>query len=273
MQAANSYNISTVNLLGIEVCAINIIEVINICEGYISKRNSLLLAVVNVAKIVNSHKDLHLRKSLDEADIILADGLPIVWLSKLIGKPLPERVTGIDIMFRLLELASKKNYNVFFLGTTKEIIEKVVQVVHTKYPGVRIAGYRNGYFEEPEEQEVAKQIRNSFADILFVAMSSPKKENFLRKWWSFINVPICHGVGGSFDVLAGVTQRAPLWMQKCSLEWFYRLVQEPKRMWRRYLVTNTIFIKLSVEAIIRARFSKLLNKFRLICASNTKEHD
>ena len=199
----------TVDLFGIKVCSMRMDDVLDFCEDHINKRLSLCLGVANVAKIVNSRKDLHLRKSLDEADIILADGLPLVWLSKLIGKPLPERVAGIDIMLRLLERASKKNYNVFFLGAKKEVVQKVVQVVQTKYPGVRIAGYRDGYFEESEEQEVATQIRISSADIIFVAMSSPKKENFLRKWREFIGVPICHGVGGSFDILAGVTKRAP----------------------------------------------------------------
>jgi N-acetylglucosaminyldiphosphoundecaprenol N-acetyl-beta-D-mannosaminyltransferase len=256
-----------------EICALRMDELLGVCEEHIGKRSSLLLGIVNVAKLVNCCKNAELHKSLTEADIVLADGLPIVWLSKLIGDPLPERVTGIDIMHRLLESSSKKHYRVFFLGAEKAIVQNVVQIVEKEYPGLIIAGYRDGYFKESESENVAEEIRKSSADIIFVAMSSPKKENFLRKWRNFINVPICHGVGGSFDVLAGVTRRAPLWMQKCGMEWFYRLVQEPKRMWRRYLVTNMVFIKLSIEAIIQARLSKLLNRFRLTRASNIKEHD
>jgi N-acetylglucosaminyldiphosphoundecaprenol N-acetyl-beta-D-mannosaminyltransferase len=248
-------------------------ELLDICEEHIKNRKSTLLGTINAAKLVNCRRDAELNESLKEADIVLADGLPVVWLTKLIGNPLPERVAGIDIMYQLLERSSEKHYRVFFLGGEKSVVQNVVHIAEKKYPGLIIAGYRDGYFKESESANVAEEIRRSSADIIFVAMSSPKKENFLRKWRNFINVPICHGVGGSFDVLAGVTRRAPLWMQKCGMEWFYRLVQEPKRMWKRYLVTNTVFIKLSIEAIIQARLSKLLNKSRLTRVSNIKEND
>lgn len=242
-----------VDLLGVGIAQLRMEELLDLCQEHIDKRVSLLLGVVNVAKIVHSQKNLELRKSLDEADLILADGLPIVWLSRLIGNPLPERVAGIDIMFRLLEKASDKGYRVYFLGAKPQVIKKVVQIVRQDYPGLHIAGYRDGYFSQSEEAHVAQQIKNSCPDILLVAMSSPKKEKFLKAWSQFINVPLCHGVGGSLDVLAGVTKRAPLWMQKCSLEWFYRLIQEPGRMWKRYLVTNSIFMVLSLQAIFQTR--------------------
>lgn len=250
----------TVNLLGVRICALRMDEVLSICEEHISKKSPLLLGVVNVAKLVRCRKNAQLRKSLMDADIVLADGLPIVWLSKLIGNPLPERVAGINIMYQLLECSSKMNYRVYFLGAEKEVVQEVVHIVEKEYPGLRIAGYRDGYFEKSESREVAEEIKNSLADIIFVAISSPEKENFLRNWRDFMNVPVCHGVGGSFDVLAGVTKRAPVWMQRCGLEWLFRLIQEPRRMWKRYLVTNTIFIKLSFEAILRARVGKLFRK-------------
>lgn len=248
----------TIDLLGTEVHSLNMKEVLNLCDESIITKNLLLLGVVNVAKIVNCRKNTELRKSLDETDIILADGLPIVWLSKLIGKPLPERVAGIDIMYRLLELSSHKNYGVYFLGARDQVVQKVVDYVQQEYPGVHVAGFRDGYFEEFEAKDVAEEICNSSADILFVAMTSPKKENFLRAWREYMNVPVCHGVGGSFDVVAGVTKRAPMWMQRVGLEWFYRVIQEPRRMWKRYLVTNTNFIWLCFREIVRHRFR--LNK-------------
>jgi len=254
-------NHHTVDLLGIRIAALSMNGLLRICEEHIAERNSLLLSVVNVAKLVNCRKDAELRKSIMEADMILADGLPIVWLSRLIGDPLPERLAGIDIMYRLLERASQNNYGVYFLGAEKAIIQRVVQTVKQRYSGLRIAGYRDGYFGESESKEVAEEVRNSSADILLVAMSSPKKENFLRDWRRFMNVPVCHGVGGSFDILGGAIKRAPFWVQRCGLEWLYRLIQEPRRMWKRYLVTNTIFIKLSLGAILRARLGKLPHKF------------
>jgi len=252
-------NYRTVDLFGIKIYSVRMDDILAFCEDHIKRRSNLCLGMVNVAKIVNSRTDLSLRRSLNEADIILADGLPIVWLSRLVGKPLLERVAGIDIMFCLLENASKKKYRVFFLGARREILQKVIQGVQTKYPGVCIAGYIDGYFKESEELNVAKQIKDSSADILFVAMSSPKKEDFLRKWRKFMDVPICHGVGSSFDVFAGVTKRAPIWMQKSGLEWLYRVIQEPRRLWKRYLVTNTIFIILSIKAIFNARFKKMFS--------------
>jgi N-acetylglucosaminyldiphosphoundecaprenol N-acetyl-beta-D-mannosaminyltransferase len=261
----------TVNLLGINVSAIRMGQLMDTCREHINNRKGLLLAVANVAKVVNCRRNTELRKSLTEADIILADGLPLVWLSRLIGDPLPERVAGIDIMYQLLECASKNNYSIFLLGSEQEVLQKVVQVVRKAYPGVRIAGHRNGYFQQHEGREIAEQIKNSSADILFIGMSSPKKEIFLRAWRDFIDVPICHGVGGSFDVLAGRTKRAPLWMQKCGLEWLYRLIQEPSRMWKRYLVTNTIFIKLSLRAVLATRFSKLCRSLTHVAIPNTKK--
>ncbi|HIJ71468.1 MAG TPA: WecB/TagA/CpsF family glycosyltransferase [Planctomycetes bacterium] len=260
-----------VNMLGIDVAAVRMQDVLNICESYITNGSNLLIGVVNVAKLVNCHKNIELRESLAEADVIVADGLPIVWLSKLTGEPVPERIAGIDIMYRLLERASEKNYGVFFLGATQQVVQKVVETVQLKYPGVRIAGYRNGYFKESQENDVAEQIRNSSADILFVAVPTPKKEHFLGKWRDYMNVPVCHGVGGSFDVVAGVTKRAPVWMQKCGMEWFYRLIQEPRKMWKRYLVTNTVFMKIALGQIIRAGFNGLFRKHAPNPASNVRD--
>ncbi|MCH9021209.1 MAG: WecB/TagA/CpsF family glycosyltransferase [Planctomycetes bacterium] len=246
-------NCRTVPILGVEIAAISMDQVLNICEDVIQTHGSLQIGVINVAKIVNCQNDSDLRRSLDEADIILPDGLPIVWLSKWLGTPLHERIPGIDLMVRLLERASRRNCRIYFLGARQEVLEKVIAFVRKEYPGVRIAGYRNGYFNESQEKEIVEKIADSSADILFVGMSSPKKEVFLRKWQHAINVPVQHGVGGSFDVLAGQTKRAPLWMQKCALEWFYRLIQEPRRMWKRYLVTNSKFTVLSLQAYFRAR--------------------
>ena len=250
----------TVKLLGIDIFAMRMEEILSLCEKTIDNKSKLLLGVVNVAKIVKSKNDEQLRNSLNEVDVVLADGQGIVWLSKLIGKPLPERVAGIDIMYRLLECASKKKYGVYFLGAKSEVVKKVVDIVKVDYPGASVAGYRDGYFDESEEKDVAEEIKKSSADIIFVAIPTPIKENFLGKWRDYINVPVCHGVGGSFDIVAGVTKRAPLWMQNWGLEWFYRLVQEPRRMWRRYLVTNSIFVFLSISEIARVRLKNLTSK-------------
>jgi N-acetylglucosaminyldiphosphoundecaprenol N-acetyl-beta-D-mannosaminyltransferase len=251
---------STIQLLGVEISALRMNEVLDIVNEHIANRNNLLIGVVNVAKIVNMRKDPTLQESLEEADLVLADGAPIVWLSRMLQKSLPERVAGIDLMYRLLQQANERQYRVYFLGTKPEVLQKVVATVQSEYPRVQVAGFRDGYFGEKDEESVAQTIRDSKTDILLVAISSPKKENFLRKWRNLMNVPVCHGVGGSFDVLAGVVKRAPIWMQKYGLEWFYRLIQEPQRMWERYLVTNTIFLYLSLVVILQDRVRRLLHK-------------
>ena len=251
-----------VNILGLPVNPLTMEQLLALVDRCIESREQILLGVVNAAKIVNARKDARLRQSLEEADLILADGAPIVWLSKLINSPLPERVAGIDIMYRILERASDRKYGIYLLGAKVEVLEKAAERIRNDYPGARIAGYKHGYFEDSDGETVARDIRESHADVLFVAMSSPKKENFLRKWRALMGVPVCHGVGGSFDILAGVTKRAPVWMQKCGLEWFYRFIQEPERMWKRYLVTNAIFIKLCTVEIAKAQFSRLRRKWR-----------
>ena len=171
----------------------------------------------------------------------------------------------------LLEVPAHGLKIVRFIHIKPEVAKKVVEFVETNYPGLHIAGFRDGYFDKDQEQSVAQDIKDSRADIIFVAISPPKKEIFLRKWRDFVNVPVCHGVGGSFDILAGVTKRAPIWMQRSGLEWFYRFIQEPRRMWKRYLITNSIFIKLSCEAILRDRFGRLLRRFRATPAHNPKK--
>ncbi len=228
-------------------------DVIAASDHAIINRTPLLIGVVNVAKLVNARKNPELKISLEEADFTVADGLPVVWLSRLCGRPLPQRVAGIDIMQELLKLADQKHYGVFFLGAKQNVVEKVVEWTRNHHPGVRIAGFRDGYFQKDQEQQVAEEIRDSHADILFVAITPPKKEIFLRKYSKMMGVPVCHGVGGSFDVVAGLTKRAPVWMQKTGMEWFYRVMQEPGRMWKRYFVTNTKFIWLSFVEILKCR--------------------
>lgn len=253
----SKYDIPKIYLMGIPIHNITMAVLLDICEYAILEKRNIVLGMVNVAKLVNSRKDLELNKSLKNTDITVADGQGIVWLSHFIGHPLRERVAGISIMYGLMERAAQKKYRIFFLGAKQEVVQKVVQKTRILYPGVQVAGYHDGYFDlEKDGAMVAEQIRDSYADILFIAITPPKKEIFMDRWKHYFNVSICHGVGGSFDIFAGLVKRAPCWMQNAGLEWFYRILQEPKRMWKRYLVTNTIFFFLSVGEIVRYRFGK-----------------
>ena len=206
--------------------------------------------VVNAAKMVMMQKDESLREAVNASDLINADGQAVVWASRFLGKPLPERVAGIDLFTNLIYLAAEKGYRPYFLGAKKSVVEQVVKRFTDQYPKLSIAGYRDGYFERRDdvEKKIAEEIKASKADMLFVAISSPFKEIFLNKWLTEMNIPFAMGVGGSFDVIAGVTNRAPVWMQKMGLEWFFRILQEPGRMWKRYAKTNFLFIWYTLKA-------------------------
>ena len=223
----------------------------NIDEA-ISQNRKINHVVINAGKVVNMQKDKNLFESVVSCDLINADGQSIVWAARFLGKYLPERVAGADLMQSLVELAYTKQYKCFFLGATEEVIKKVVKIYTEKYGKSIIAGYRNGYFSKEEEPVIAEQISASGAKILFVAITSPRKENFMYEYRHVLsNINFTMGVGGTFDVISGYTKRAPVWMQKMGLEWFFRFIQEPRRMWRRYLIGNTNFIWLVVKEKIK----------------------
>jgi len=225
-------------------------EVMDKIDETILQKGSLHIGVVNAAKIVNMQRDKLLREDVLASDLILADGLSVVWASKILGTPLPERVAGIDLMFAMLERGNEKKHRVFCLGATEEISATVERKIRENYPNVIIAGRRNGYFSAAEEESIAQQIADAKPDILFVAMTSPKKEMFMAKWNGLMRVPIVHGVGGSFDVMSGMIERAPEIWQKFGMEWLYRVKQEPRRLWKRYLTTNSLFIWMLLKALI-----------------------
>ena len=198
--------------------------------------------VLNAAKIVLMEKDKELADIVNSCDLISADGMSIVWASKFLGKKLKERVAGIDLMQKLLETADKNRYRIFLFGAEEEVVKNVSEKIKSKYNNLTVAGYRNGFFKKEEEPEIIKQINKSNSHIVFVGFSSPNKEFFLNRYKDFLKVPFCMGVGGSFDVFAGKYKRAPRWMQRAGLEWFYRYIQEPGRLWKRYTINNFLFL-------------------------------
>ncbi len=236
------------HFLNTEIDNLTMRETIEKVEESIEKGEQIHHVVVNAGKIVALQKDKELRESVNQADLINADGQAVVWASKFLNRPLKERVAGIDLFTNLLALAHEKDYKVYLLGAKPAVLEAVVQKISTQYAPEIIAGYQHGYFSEAEEKQVVADIIKSNAHMLFVAITSPKKEIFINTHKSALSrVNFIMGVGGSFDVLAGKTKRAPKWMQNSGLEWLYRLIQEPKRMWKRYLVGNTKFIYLLLK--------------------------
>lgn len=233
-----------ITIAGIPVDGLTMGNTIDLIDKSIEENKPIHHVVINAAKVVNAQKDFALKESIVNCDIINADGQSIVWAAAFLNHPLPERVTGIDLMGKLIKLASERKYKVFFLGARQEIVKKVADIYSNLYGEDIIAGYRNGYFSRCEEESIARQIADSGAKMLFVAISSPRKEIFLNTYKEIIHTPFIMGVGGSFDVVAGFVKRAPKWMQNSGLEWLYRTMQEPRRMWKRYLIGNSKFIYL-----------------------------
>jgi len=211
--------------------------------------------VVNVAKLVQMTTDLELRAAVTSCHLINVDGMGIVWGARVVGVRVPERVAGVDLFFKLMSFAASRGETVYLLGAKPEVVERTVQELRKSYPTLKLAGWHHGYFWD-DEQAIVDRIRGSGASMLFVAVSSPLKEQFIARHRQALGVKFAMGVGGTFDIVAGVTRRAPAWMQGAGLEWMFRLAQEPRRMWRRYLVTNVLYAWL----LIREKFRQLARR-------------
>jgi len=231
-------------ILGMPIDAMTMDDVLDRCRASLATRERTLVGVVNAAKMVRLRDDAHLRDSLLDCDVLLADGQSVVWASRLLRRAVPERVAGVDLFERLLELAARDGRSVYLLGARADVLATLQQRLGERFPALKIVGARDGYFTDAEASTVAADIADSGADMLFLGMTSPKKEIFLGDYGETLGVPVLHGVGGSFDILAGVTKRAPLL-------WQYRVLQEPRRLWRRYFTTNVTFIALVLRELVR----------------------
>ena len=206
---------------------------------------------LNVAKLVNMRWSANLHRDVVEADIIGIDGAGICLAGWLLGMGRLERVAGIDLMHHLLRTCAEKGYRPYIFGAKQDVLDRAIYKIRQQFPTIEIAGYRNGYFNPSDEPDIIAEIRASKADCLFVAIVSPIKERFARSYRNELGVPFVMGVGGSVDVLAGLVKRAPNWVQRCGLEWAYRISQDPWRLWKRYFVTNSVFALLLAQALIK----------------------
>jgi N-acetylglucosaminyldiphosphoundecaprenol N-acetyl-beta-D-mannosaminyltransferase len=221
------------------------------CMRAVREREPLEIGVVNAAKLVGMRRDPRLAEAVTGCGLVLADGQAVVWASRLLRSPLPERVAGIDLFTRLLEAAQAEGVPVYFLGARAHVLDLMVAEVRRRYPRLAVAGHRDGYFTDAEQSAVADAVHDSGAAMLFLGMTSPKKEIFTAGYGKQTGVQVVHGVGGSFDILAGVTRRAPRLWQRLGLEWLYRLLQEPRRLARRYVTTNAAFVWMTLRELLR----------------------
>ncbi|WP_415911850.1 WecB/TagA/CpsF family glycosyltransferase [Neptuniibacter sp. QD37_11] len=226
--------------LGSPMAASSMSETVDLISKRLHNGEFTQHTVVNVAKVVNMRSDAELAKSVTECDIIYIDGMGVVCGTRFLGHDVSERMAGVGLFHQLNRMAEIESLSVFYLGAKQEIVEETAKCMQKTHPHLVIVGTHHGDFWD-DDVSLVKLIKDSGAKLLFFAITSPNKENFINKWRGQLGVDFVMGVGGIFDVVAGKVQRAPLWMQKSGLEWLYRVIQEPRRMWKRYLITNSKF--------------------------------
>ena len=242
-----------VDLFGVPVDALDMAATVDAVRGMVACGAPHQHVCLNAAKVVELDRNPELARAVTRCDLVSVDGQAVVWASRVLAAPVPERVAGIDLFQELLAAAAEAGWPVYLLGAKDSVVRRTAEVANERHPSLIIAGLRDGYWTPEQEAEVVADVARSGAKLLFLAIPSPRKELFLEQHASALGVPFRMGVGGSFDVVAGITSRAPIWMQKVGLEWVHRLAQEPRRMARRYLVGNASFIRLTLREKRAAR--------------------
>jgi N-acetylglucosaminyldiphosphoundecaprenol N-acetyl-beta-D-mannosaminyltransferase len=245
-----------VNILGVGVSTINLDMAVGIIDGWIAERTSRYVTVTGVHGIMESQRDPVMRKIHNQAGLVTPDGMPLVWLSRLHGHAQVDRVYGPDLMLALGQHSLARGYRHFFYGGTPETAELLGQKLSAKLPGLQVAGFYAPPYRPltaEEDQAAVDLINQSQADIVWVGLGTPKQELWMAEHLGRINAPVLIGVGAAFDFHAGKKKQAPRWIQRSGLEWVFRLLTEPRRLWKRYLVNNPSFLALVLAQALRIK--------------------
>lgn len=221
-----------VTILGVPVDVITMGEAVARIDGFIEKRTPVLVATANAEMLMRATHDGALRRILQGAAMVTPDGAGTVWAAHHLGHAMPERVAGYDMVQELMREAPAKHRRIFFFGSAPGVADKAKKKAEQLYPGIEIVGTRNGFFTAADEPAIIEEIKAAHPDILLAALGVPKQEKWLAKHLSELGVPVAIGVGGTFDVMAGVMKRAPRWMQRAKLEWLFRGMMQPQRAGR-----------------------------------------
>jgi N-acetylglucosaminyldiphosphoundecaprenol N-acetyl-beta-D-mannosaminyltransferase len=238
---------------GLPFYRLTMAEAVAVIDGFIRRGTPHRITVLNAARIIGCRQNPLLGQIAATADLVLNDGMGLMYASRLLGRPLPELLAGPWMMDLLVRHAAEQGYSIYFLGAKPEIVSRAVQNFRGTYPSLKIAGYHDGYFSSQEEPEIVSLIKEAHPDILLVAMGSPREELFIYQHVQEMGVPVCLDLGGAFDVAAGLTRLAPRWMGVAGLEWFYRIIQEPGRLWKRYLTVIPWFAFLVLRQLVHER--------------------
>jgi N-acetylglucosaminyldiphosphoundecaprenol N-acetyl-beta-D-mannosaminyltransferase len=248
---------SRITLFDMNICNLRYGDVCDSIAARVASREPGFVVTPNVDHVCRFHRDPKFRAAYENACLVLADGMPILWSARLFGCPLPEKLSGSDMLPRLSGYAAEQGYSIFLLGAAEGVANEAVSKLLESHPSLRVAGTYSpplGFEKDPAaNDEVLRRLHEAKPDICFVALGSPKQEVWLHENHAKSGVPVMIGVGAAFDFVANRTRRAPVWMQKTGLEWAWRLFQEPRRLARRYLVEDSYFLVLFLRELLRKR--------------------
>jgi len=240
------------DFLGLKFHNFTLNEAISRIECFIASRRPAMCFAPTAQLVVMADEDRRIKEIYNKSDLLIVDSFVVYYAARLFGKPVREPVSFARLMFRFLEVAQAKGYRLYLLGATEEVVSLAVDNLRSKYPGINIVGWHNGYFDFNNDASLVRDIKEKSPEVIFVAMSSPLKELFVYKNLKIMGPTICLGVGGSFDIIAGKCNLAPMWISKMGLEWFYRFIQEPGRLWKRYTVSNLKFMRLLLKEMFKS---------------------
>ena len=255
--------IEKINILGVHFSNLDEPELLQFLDDRISKAEKTQVCFVPTNSILAARKNRFVLDVYNSADVVMCDGVPVQWASRLLGTPLKQRLTGFDFFPHFVQHCAEKNYSVYFLGAKEGVAKQLTAQYQSRYPGIRVAGYHTppfaATFSDDQNKAMLSAINAAKPDVLFVSLTAPKQDIWIHYQLEQLNVKLAIGVGAAFDSEAGSLKRAPILMQKMGLEWFYRFLQEPVRMFRRYFIEAPIFVPLVIKQLLSINFPKKRN--------------
>mgnify|MGYP001422775920 CR=1 FL=1 len=251
--------LNSFDILGVKVSAVNMDEGCQAIEDAIAKSNKSYVCVCPVSTIMECQKDQEVLQSVNSANLVTPDGMPVVWLGKSKGYRNISRVYGPDLMLKMCKISEDKGYKNYFYGSKSDVLGKLQEKLKELFPNLYITGTYSPPFRElsgGEDNEIIRMINESNSDILWVGLGSPKQDLWMHKYRDKINVPVMIGVGAAFDFISGAKKQAPKFMQRIGCEWLFRLILEPKRLWRRYIIGNALFLYLIAKGLVTEKLRR-----------------